>query len=519
MSEFGPNSKAAGVGVGVDNVNFQSAAQVLQRRIGIIGTYDPLKTTIVDEVPALALNAADVGDRYGFGFQLHALAKEVFKGAPGAEVYVIPQAEVGTQAAGDVTFTASTVEAGTVPMYLGNEPVFFDIIESETSDDVATKAVAAIVAKLNDLMVTAVVGTPTNKIDLTAKSKGLFGNFISIAFARKPGESLPNGLSVVITNMATGTGTPDIADALNGLGVGDNANEIFITDLVHGYGIDATTVLDPILTYVGAGDNFVALYGKTVARPFRSLVGDVVAGSSGLSALVALGALRKTDRANGIISVPGSTSHPALIAAQALGHMARINNIRAEENYAGIVLIDIDPGDTADRWTSDYDDRDIAVKAGISPTLVDSGLVKMQNVVSFYHPDSVPIESNGYASMRNISIIQNMLNSIKINFSTDKWQGVTLVDNVSNVTNVTSRQKARDILSIKQDYFNLINSFASLAWIYDPAFSIAKLKETGAVTIRSGADGFIAVLSVIFSGEGLISDNTVLFDTSIAILL
>lgn len=519
MSIFSPTSKAAGVGIGVQNKNFQPVAQVLERKIGLIGTYDPLKTLVVDEVPARVLSAQQVGAEYGFGFMLHALAVELFKGSQGIEVYVIPQTETGTQAAGDATFTASSVEAGSVPMYLGNVPVFFDIIADETSDDVATKAVAAIVAKLDELMVTAAVGTPPNKVDFTAKSKGIFGNDISIKFALKEGEALPAGLSVVITDMATGTGTPDITDALNGLGTGDNANEINITDVVHGYGNDATTVLDVIRAYVGAGNGFVGLYAKTVARPFRCLGGGNAAGSGGLTALLAISNARKDDRASGIIAVPGSASHPSLIAAQAIGHMARINHVRAEENYAGVALIGVDPGATSDRWTSEYTDRDTAVKDGISPTLVEDGVVLMQNIMSFYHPDDVPVDSNGYASMRNISIVQNILNTIGINFRTEKWQGITIVSDVSKVTVPRSRAKARSIVSVKEDYVFLFTSFASNAWIYEAAFSINKLKEAGSVIIRSGGNGFDVIAKILLSGEGLLQDHLVEFDTSFATLL
>jgi hypothetical protein len=121
--------------------------------------------------------------------------------------------------------------------------------------------------------------------------------------------------------------------------------------------------------------------------------------------------------------------------------------------------------------------------------------------------------------MRNISIIQNMLQNIRVNFEQEKWQGISIVADTTRVTNTTDRQKARDIDAVKDDLIALARSFESHAWIYTADFTISKLKEAGAVTVRAGGLGFDNVLSVIFSGEGGILDTVVEFDTSLAVLL
>jgi hypothetical protein len=261
------------------------------------------------------------------------------------------------------------------------------------------------------------------------------------------------------------------------------------------------------------------LYDKLVARPFRSLCGDTGVGSSRLTALIAISDNRKLDRANGVVAVPGSASHPAEIAAQTLGHMARINNDRVAQGYDGVALINIDPGDKADRWSSQFDSRDTAVKSGIGTTEVQNGAVVLQNVISFYRPDNVPVSSNGYRSMRNISIIQNMLHSTKLNFEQEKWRGISIVSNAARVSSTIDRAKVRDIDSMIDDLIQLVTVWESKGFIYDRDFTIKKLMEVGAVSIRSGTTGFNAALSVIFSGEGLITDTVIYFDTSIAVLL
>jgi len=512
-------SLAAGVGSSVKNVQFQPTAENVPRKILIIGTYDPAKTGVVDEAPVRVLSPEDAGDQFGFGFMAHRLAEQAFQGSNGVGTWIQPQAEAGgaVAAAGELDFTGTTgVVAGTLYLYIAGIQVPVTIATGATIEDIADAVVAAITADAS-LPVTAAKVAVTFEVTITAKSKGPWGNDISLDFNLGLNEALPTGVTVAVTDMASGSGIPIIADALDALGTGDNANEEYFTDVVHGYGQDTTT-LDAISTYVGAGNDFVGLYSKTVARPFRALTGDVAVGSAALTALIAISDTRKTDRANGIVSVPGSQSHPSEIAAQAIGHMARINNDRAAQSYIGVLLTGIWPGDTADRWTSDYDSRDTAVKSGVSPTLVQSSAVYMQNVVTFYRPDSVPVSSNGYRSMRNISILQNILYNIGLNFSQEKWQGISIVADTTRVGNTTDRQKARDISSVKDDLVALALSFEGRAWIYEAAFTIEKLQEAGAVTIRAGNTGFDNVLSVILSGEGGTLDTVTEFDTSIAVL-
>jgi phage tail sheath gpL-like len=510
-------SLAAAVGASVRNVQFQSGATNLPRKILIAGTYDPAKTAVVALTPTRVLSAEDAGDRFGFGSMIHRLAVQTFKGGRGVETWVLPQAEAGgaAAAAGNVDFATSTgVLAGTLYLYIANIPVPVNITAAMTPAQIATAVVAAVTAD-KTLPVSAVVSV--GAANFTAKSKGTWGNGITIKLNTGYGQALPTGVVAAITAMASGAGIPTMATALAALGTGDDANENYFTDMVHGYGQDSVT-LDAISAYVGAGNDFLGLYSKTVARPFRSLSGDVVAGSAGLAALIVISDARLTDRANGIISVPGSYSHPAEIAAQAIGHMARINQDRVAQHYLGVHLIDIHPGAKADRWTADYDSRDIAVKAGISPTRVQNGAVYMQNVVSFYRPASVPVDSNGYRSMRNIAIIQNILHNVRVNFEQEKWQGVSIVADTNRVGNTTDRQKARDTDSVIDDLVALAKSFEGHAWIYDAAFTVGKLKAGGAVSIRAGGTGFDNVLSVIFSGEGGILDTVTEFDTSLAVL-
>lgn len=517
-------SLAAANAVSARNVQFAPTSEVLARKIVVVGTYDPAKTTVVDETPIQVLSAADAGNRFGFGYMLHRLVKKVFEGSNGVECWCVPQSEPdgGSQAAGTITVAGTATAAGTVHLYIAGDHVPVNVSKGNTAAQVATAIIAAITAN-TDLPVTAVVdgGTP-EEIDVTAKTSGTYGNEIKMR-VNVFGQELPPGItSVAIVDLSTGAGTPTIADALNGLGTGDLANAQHFTDGVHGY-LQDTTTLDAISSYNGEGNDATGLYDKLVARPLRFLTGDIDPGSDALAALGVIGAARKSlDRTNGIVAVPDSPNHPSEIAAVAIGVMARTNNDRAEESYTGKLLPGVIAGRQlevaadAGRWTDDYDNRDTAVKAGISPTVADSGFtVRLQNVLTFYHPDSVPVSSNGYRSMRNISIIQNLLNGVKVNFAQEKWQGISIVDDINKVTNGLSKDKARSVQSVITDLNALIDAWVSRAWLFQGAFS----KDNLSVEIRSGGIGFDSVVPVVLSGEGSILDTQIQFDTALTVFL
>jgi phage tail sheath gpL-like len=499
-------SLAAAVGVRVQNVVHKPTAEVMPRKILICGQYDPLLTSTVEDVPVLAATPEWVAATYGEGFMLHKLAEYVQKGAGGIEMWVAPQdPTAGVAATGTSTWTASGVLAGTVHMYVGGEYIPFDVADADDATAVAAAQVAAITAATGSMVTAANVAGVTTT---TSKTTGTWGNRIIISY-NENGETFPTGVSVVVVAMSSGSGVPTIDDVLTELGTGDNANEANFTEVVHGYGNDTTT-LDALHVYNGTGNLNEGLYEDIVARPFRSLFGDV---DSSLAQAVVIGDARKLDRTNGVLAIPGSSSMPDLAAAAALGIMARINSSVAEQHYLKEVLPDILPGPKT-RWTKDYSSRETALKAGVSPTNVRNNAVILTNVATFYHPDDVPVNSNIYRSQRNISILQNMKYNTKAVFNLEKWQGISIVEDISKVVTFADREKTKDVDAVKDEWTNLLNEFAGKAWIYQAAFSIDNMS----IAVRSGGIGFDVTVPVILSGEGGIFNNIIQADTSLAIL-
>jgi phage tail sheath gpL-like len=517
------NQIAAAVEAGAKNKQFAPVAENLPRKVGIFATWDTTLTEVVENVAVQVLSPEDAASKFGFGFQAHRLTRREFDGSGGIEAYVIPLAPpapnaIPTSSTGTVTFTASGVKAGTVYMRINGDEVFFDIPNGATADDIRAAALAAIAAD-SSLPLTAAAAIPAGEIDLTSKDEATHANDITVTFDWLFGEKLPEGVGVTVVAMTGGTGAWIIDDALDELGVNDDANELHLTDVVQGIGNEAYA-LDDVSQYNGEGDTFTGCWAKRVARPFRALGGDNAPGPSGFTAVKALGNGRPLDRTNGVVSIPGSPVPPAEIGAVAIGILARLNNNRGAEHAVDQVMPGILPGQKVDRWSNDYLLRNDALLSGVSPTKVVNGAVVLQNVATFYHPSNVPVQSNGYRSQISISKLQNILWNIILNFRREKWQGNSIVENVADVSNTVDREKAKDRKEVIGDLAELARQFAGHAWLYNSSFTIERLqKDKTLVEVRPGLTGFNSKIPVLLSGEAGIFDNVVEFDTSIAVLL
>jgi len=510
------NSIAAANAASVVNVPLQAESEILARKILLIGTGDP--AYVNGNERTAVRSAEEVAALTGVGYMLHRKAIALFNFAHGTAIEFIQQQEAAGDAAdGSIDFaTSAAVLAGTLALYISNDRVPVAISVGATPDEIATAVVAAI-QKYPNLPITAEVdGAVLSQVNFTSKSKGPFGNDISLSVNNRKGETLPFGVGLAIVEMTGGNGVPIIQTVLDDLGTGDAANEDHYTAIcASGYGSDATT-LDAIANYVGQGNTPVGLYSKTVKRPFRALFGDNAPEMDGLDALIVISDQRKNDRSQGVLCIPGSLSHPAEFAAAAIGDMEHVSSYRAEEPYTNRKLYGFHPGAAADRWTKDYDVRDLAVKSGISPTMVEDNTVLLQNVVSFFRPIEVPVKSNAYRSMRNIAIIQNMLDTISRRFRTERWTGTSIVKDVLRVKNVASRKKAKSVSLFLDELISIASAFEERAWIFDADYTIDALAKPGAVVLRENGSGFDAEMEVRFSGVGDITDVTVKMDTSLA---
>ncbi len=522
-SQILPTSLAAANGVSAQNKTFEPNANVLKRKMIIVGMIDPTINGVVANVPVQIISAKQAGALFGFGFQLHRLVEKAFDTNNNIETWVIPQDEAGggVKADGSVTFSGPATGSGVANLYVGGElNASFDV----TSGDTATQIVAGLFADFaangpqNSPTLPTINGGNPEKLDLIVKNRGTYGNEYDISINLEATEKDAPGIGAVVIPMLNGLTNPNLQDALDGLGTEDNQNEKHFTMLVHGYGQEVTA-LDIISNYNGPGNTFVGNYSKLVSRPFVAVTGDTDPDEAALVALRALADTRKLDRTNFVVPAPGSQTHPSEIGALVAGVVEATANVRAEEGYIDKPIPGARFGDDSERWTNKYSNRDLAVKGGVSTTLVKGNQLTIQNLATFYRPDDVAEESNGFRSVRNIAIIQNVIETVRLRFELPKWKNTTIVDDVSNVTDPASKAKARDVDSVIDEFVDLAEDFASKAWVFSASFTIDKLREGGQVLIRGNGTGFDTKLPIILSGEGGIFDTTVEFDTSLAVFL
>lgn len=133
------------------------------------------------------------------------------------EVWCLPIKVTGTKASGKVVIAGTTTAGGQINLYVGGQRVRATVASGATAAAVATALAAAVNAA--GLGVSAAAAT--GEVTLTSRWSGLSGNDIQLELNRQGranGELTPAGLTVTVTPMAGGVGTPDVAAALAVLG-------------------------------------------------------------------------------------------------------------------------------------------------------------------------------------------------------------------------------------------------------------------------------------------------------------
>lgn len=511
MSNITSTSLAAATTVGIRNEVINFAESILTRKIVLIGVADATKLSsgLSVDTPVRVFSAGEVGAIAGTGTMIHRLAIASEKSSQGVETWIIPQAEGGSDVAstGDITVTASSVESGTIALYINGQSVNVTVPSGSDATSIGDLIVSAI-GNDSSLPVSAV--NALGVVTLTSISKGVWGNEISIT-TNLSNERDVTGVTLAITDMSGGAGSADITLALTAMGIGDNANEYGFTAVQHGYGVDQIT-LNALSTYNGEGNSTIGCYDPINGRFFRSLNGSV---ANDLSAEITVSDVRTLDRTNGVLVIPNSPNHPSEFSATAMASMEFINSQRANGSYFNIVLPGVFPGAT--RWSDEYDARDLAVKNGISPTFIKSGSVVLQNVVTYYRPDYVPAANNGYRSMRNISLSQNVVYIVRNYFEQEEWQNITIVKDVARVTNPKIARRAKDVQVVKNALLYLGGLFEGNGMIFSLDSVIAGLAKQNSVVVRLSGSGFDYTLELVYSGEGGLLNGDVIFDINFGV--
>lgn len=390
----------------------------LPQRIAVIGqgataaSYTTTKQTVT--------SAVDVGQTYGFGSPLHLAVQQLLPangdgvGSIPVTVYPLEDNGSGIAAVGTITPSGTATATGTITLTVAGLSVPVLITTGDTVADVTASITAAVTAELN-MSVTATDNS--TDVDLTAKWKGTTGNDIVVGITGSVA-----GVTFVIVQPTGGATNPDINPALAQMG---DVWETMVLNLV-GDATDTAT-LDKINLF-GEGR-----WGALTKKPLVSFVGSV---ETSVTTATTVTDARKSDRVNAQLIAPGSVNLPFVVASRQLARIAVVANNQPGRDFGSLQATGLIPGADGDQW--DYLERDQAIKAGSSSSIVKDGVVTVADTVTFYHPAGDP--NPAYQYVCDIVKLQNIIYNLDIRFNTPEWDGVILVPDGQAVVSPYARR-------------------------------------------------------------------------------
>ncbi len=390
-------------------------------------------------------SALEVAQRFGFGSPLHLIAMMLFPtngdgvGTIPVTFYPLTDSGSGVVAVGAITPTGTMTSAASYRVRIGG--ILSDAFTLASGANVAA-AVTAIVAAVNAKLEMPVIAADvsTTSVSLTAKWKGATGNDITIEVI---GDAA--GITFGTTAMASGAVNPTVDSALAQVG------DVWETLVLNGLNISDSTALG---TYKTFGDG---RWLPLVKKPLMVFTGVTTA--SRASATAVSGA-RTTDMINVQLTAPGSKSLPFVVAARQLARIAVIANNNPPVGYAGAVVDGIVPGTDAQQWN--YTDRDTAVKAGSSTTIVRNAEILIDDVVTMYAPVGDPLPA--YRYVVTIIKLMNISFNISLIFEAPEWAAAPLIPDNQATTNEAARKPRHAVAAARA----MIDNLGLQAIVSDP---------------------------------------------------
>lgn len=378
----------------IDNSNALQGLPGIPSRIMVIG--GRLSTgTVAEAVPTRVLNEDEAELFFGRGSILHQMFRTLKINNNYTETWAIAldDAGAGAAATGTITFGGSVSAAGTLNLMIGGQIVRAGVAASDTPANVATSVAAAINAK-TDLEVTAAVdGSTAEQVNLTARHKGETGNYIDLRVNHYPGQYLPAGLTVAFGAMTSGSGNPDLADAIAVVG------DTWYTDWVQPY----TDAANMVLLEAALSTDFGPLVMKDASA--------YTASSGSHSALTTLGNSRNSPHSS-IMGSYKSPSTPWAWAAALGGIAAYYTKIDPARPLQTLVLKSIIGPKREDQFLQN--ERNLLLKDGIATSYVDDGgLVRIERLITTYETNASGIDDPSYLDVNTLKTLAYLRFSVR----------------------------------------------------------------------------------------------------------
>lgn len=362
----------------------------------LIGTVATMGT-IVKNTLTIMPSADLAGKICGFGSQLHRMVKRYRAIDPFGELWILAVGEsTGAQAAGSVVIAGTAQASGTLSLYIGVERVQAAVVIGDEAADVATTLAAAINANAS-LPVTATATDGT--VAVKARHKGLTGNDIPLMlnyYGTVGGETTPDGITVTITALAGGTGSPDLTDTIAAMG-----DEPF--DFI-GLPFSDSASLATMALEMNDGS------GRWSYA--RQLYGHVYTAKTGtLSELVAFGDTMNNQH----ITVAGyevstQTCCDELVAMRTARNAVFIRNDPARPTQTG-ELTGALPAPKGSRFI--LSEQQSLLTHGIATSYAEGGLLRIQRDITTYQQNSYGVADNSYLDSETLHTSAYVLRELK----------------------------------------------------------------------------------------------------------
>lgn len=454
-------SRVTGIEVTPKNFNTGKASMLPQRLVIIgQGNDDTVYTTEKYECEG---SAAAVAEKYGYGSPLHLAIKQLYPTAGAmatfpVSIIAVQKASGSVAATGSILVTgANATAAAACSINIGGEDIEFAVSKGDTPATVLDNILAAITANTDKPVTAAYVAATENTpayISLTAKWSGALGNRIPVII----NGDVP-GLTVAITAMADGAGTPAVDDALASIG---EVWETFVLNTFDYKNADGTasSLLD---TYQVWGEGRWSVLEK---KPVMVCSGCV----DSYAVRTAVTDERTTDYVNFLAVSVGAPELPFVVAARALLDILTTADKNPAQNYKG-TLTGIKRG--SDAVQENYTVRNMSVQKGSSTNITNGSVAELNDTITMYHP-----AGSGKFPMRQHVVdavkLANIVFNLRLITESDEVKGAPLVPDEQVTTNPTALQPK----TFRTWFANLANSLGLNALISDVDFTVENLEVT-----------------------------------------
>lgn len=394
----------------VDNSQANSGAQT--QRTLIIGQIIASGNGVVN-VPVLGQGVSDAKAKGGLGSMLALMTDAYVRADDFGEVWFLPLADAagGVAASGTVLIAGTPTATGVISLYIAGQLLSLTVTTGELAADIAT-ALAALVNSSSDLPVTASAATAT--VTLTAKNKGFGGNEIDLRLnyqGSSSGEAVPAGLTLTLTQMASGATNPTLDTALANLG--DEAFDFIVCPYTDTASLNALKNL---------------LNDKTGRWSYANQVyGHVFAAQRGTVSALSTAGNARNNQHESIMGFYNSPSPAWIWAADVAGTAAVALRADPGRPLQTLTLSTVLAPPSPSQFI--LGERNTLLWDGISTFMVGSdGTVAIENLITTYQQNAFGAADDSYLQVETLFLLMFVLRAQR-SLVTSKYSRVKLAAN------------------------------------------------------------------------------------------